>query len=337
MPAAAPQSRISEPRDLGRRLAFLGGVCIAVGVFLVLFGLAHLALPFLTSLIPDDQPTDYGSIAMGLLLYVMLGVALIWAGVGSMAKRRWVRPIMLFVSGTWLIVGAFSLLFVLWMLEDLLVLAGEDLTTNAPLVANVVRVVLVGITFLGGVALPAVLFWAYRDPRIQQTCERHNPEPGWSDRCPTTVLALSAALVAAGLFSLPMLIRPIAPLFGRLVTGWPGGLALMLVAVLCFWLAWTFRLEARGWWATLVFLMVLGLSTAWTFVRVEPVEVYRLMGYPREQLEVLARSKATSRLVTVGSTIALTVLGVLYMLAIRRHFNGAERLDHADPLPPVRN
>ena len=67
------------------------------------------------------------------------GAVMIWAGVGSMRRRRWVRPIMLFISGTWLIVGLFVLLLVLWVLDDLLLVAGGDIVRGPALVVNAVQ------------------------------------------------------------------------------------------------------------------------------------------------------------------------------------------------------
>ena len=132
---------------------------------------------------------------------------------------------------------------------------------------------------------------------------------------------LSIALLAAALFSLPMILRPAVPLFGRLATGPAGALALLAGVALCLWLAWsTFRLERVGWWATVVFLVALGVSTLWTFAVVDVAEMYRHLGYPEEQIAALARSGPLLRRLTLWSSVVLTVVGVVYMLGIRRHF-----------------
>ena len=118
-----------------------------------------------------------------------------------------------------------------------------------------------------------------------------------------------------------MILRPVVPLFGRLLTGPEGLLALLGGVALCSWLAWsTFRLQRVGWRATLGFLLVLGISTVWTFEVVELTEMYGQLGYPEEQIAALARSEPVLRRLTLWSTLALTVVGVLYMLSIRRHF-----------------
>ena len=311
--------------NLGRRMTFFGIVAVGLGVCLVGLGLLHPLLPLMTGMVAGEQPLDAHAVWMGLLLYVSFGGVMIWAGVGSVRRRRWVRPIMLFVSGTWLIVGVFVLLLVLWVLDDLLLVAGGEALRSSPAIAVVARWVAIGFTVGGGVLLPILFFWAYRDPEIQTACDRHDPRPSWSDRCPSTVLMMSIALLATAVFSLPMILRPVVPLFGRLVTGPVGLLALLGGVALCCWLAWsTYRLERRGWWATLGFLLVLGVSTFWTFVAIDPTEIYRQLGYPEEQIAALARSESVLRNLTLWSTVAMTVAGVLYMLGIRRHFFGSD-------------
>ena len=94
-------------------------------------------------------------------------------------------------------------------------------------------------------------------------------------------------------------------------------LAMLVGAGLCFWMARKVYAQLlSGWWATTVFLALVGVSTCVTLVRVDPAEWYRAMGYPDELVEAL----------TLGSTIpfwltvAVTLLTLIYMARIRKHF-----------------
>jgi hypothetical protein len=58
---------------------------------------------------------------------------------------------------------------------------------------------------------------------------------------------------------------------------------------------------------------------------VEAAAYYRALGYPEVQVEWLARSAVSSRPVTVGGTVALTLASLVYMLAIRKHFRNGTR------------
>jgi hypothetical protein len=84
-----------------------------------------------------------------------------------------------------------------------------------------------------------------------------------------------------------------------------------------------FRLSPLGWWGSLVALVALGASAAVTFLRLEPAEICRQLGYPEDQVEMVRRMIAGR--VAAGGAVALTVATVLYMLAIRRHFHVTPR------------
>jgi hypothetical protein len=133
------------------------------------------------------------------------------------------------------------------------------------------------------------------------------------------VLGLSVALGAAAFLVVPMLARPVFPLFGYLVAGW-GAAALMLGgAAVSVALAWsTFHLRMSGWWGSMVALVLLGVSTWVTFLRVDPAEFYRAMGYPEEHVRMLAGMLDGPT--TAWSSLVITVLTIAYMLSIRKHF-----------------
>ncbi|HXV76990.1 MAG TPA: hypothetical protein VD788_11805 [Candidatus Polarisedimenticolaceae bacterium] len=314
-------------RDLSARLTVFGAGAVLIGCGLVALALLHLALPRITrGLDAGGTAVDPATAWMGAALYSLLGLALVGSGVGSIRKRRWVRPIMLFISGTWLMVGSFVTGLVVLVADDLVALAAGDLIVSTPELVGPVRALMIGLSAGFGLVLPALFFWAYRDRDVETTCARHSPGAGWSDRCPPAVLALSAALAGAGLIGLPSVFRPVFPLFGRVATGWPAVVGLLMVSAWCLWLGWsTFRLEREGWWGTLVFFTVLGWSTVVTALAVDPLEFYLLLGYDEEQLELLRPSAGAARWLMVGSSVALTVLGVVYLLGVRRHFSGRRR------------
>ena len=90
-------------RDRSDRLVLFGLLTILLGGGALLFGLANLALPFVEKLLPAAAGlgSDLRSALMGFLTYAMIGGTLIWAGVGTVRKRRWVRPVMLTLAWTW--------------------------------------------------------------------------------------------------------------------------------------------------------------------------------------------------------------------------------------------
>jgi len=309
-PAPSPRgARPGEPEFAGR-LTLFGVAAIGVGVLFLLLGLLQLLVALVA-------PTfDGASLVAGVALYALIALVLVVSGIGSIRRRRWVRPVMLLVSGSWLLSGVMATWLALRLGPDLALAAGLDPADPA---AAIARAVMAATAAGMGVLVPAAFFWAYRDPRVQAACERSDPVRG--ERCPPDVLTLSVALAAGALVSLPMLVRPVVPWFGLLVTGWPGRLTLAAGIVGCGLLAWsTHRRRIEGWWGTLVLLVVLGVSTVWTFARVDPLEMYRLLGYPEDLLARLPSIGDATRAATEMFAVVLTIGGVAWLFRLRRHF-----------------
>jgi hypothetical protein len=312
-----PQVPSSAPRfkDRSARLTLCGALSILAGGGCVAFGLLHLLFLLGGGRLPgtESMPVDSRSYVMGALLYGLLGAAFIWVGAGSVRKRRWARPMMLALAWTWLLGGACVLFLLPGMLDAVLGAPVTDVT-----VTRLVKIVLMVGTALFGVVVPALFVWTYNDRHLRLTCEAHDPQPDWTERCPPAVLGLSVGLGACGVIVVLMALRPVVPLFGRLATGWTGVLSLLVGAGICLWLAReTYALRMRGWWLTTAFLVLVGASTWLTLERVAPSELFRAMGYPED---TLASPPAAFSSAAAWLTAAFTVLTLVYMGAIRKHF-----------------
>ena len=312
-------------RDRGVRLRLFGVLTILAGVGSMLAGLSHFALPLLADSIPDFR-ISATQIATGVITFVAIGVVLFACGVGSMRARRWVRPAMLTVGWSWLFVGLATLGFVATNLEDLTILAGSGIADQPPEIETLIRWSLLLLSFGFGVAIPLLILWAYADSDVLATCRARHPDPDWSDRCPSTVLVLALALGFAGLLSFPMALRPVLPWFGGLLTG-PGGSAATLVTGGIFvWIGWAlFRLKRSAWWAMGASAIVVALSTVWTLIETPRATWYRALDYPEKQIELLLASGEPPKWPGVIATIALTVVTLLYLASIRRHFRTGVR------------
>lgn len=322
-----PAPEPSAFRDRSARLVLLGVLAVGLGGAGILLGVLHLLLPVLRELLPDPEAlvSDARSAWTGFLLYGLLGAVLIWSGIGSLRKRRWVAPVMRILGWIWLIAGLLGLLLVAGMLDGLLLLASPDRSAWPPGFALLVKAVVLGAGVLGGVLLPMLIVWGYRHADVERTCRRHDPAPAWTDRCPEPVLGLAIALGLAALLAVPLAIRPVVPVFGVLITGWPGAVLTLILGVAAGLLARSvYRLSKTAWWVTSVSLVVLGAALAITFQLVEPAEFYGALGYPRQQLDALATTAHWWRLFGVWGTVGLTLVSVGYMLTIRRRF-GAPR------------
>lgn len=321
-------------RDRSGRLILFGSLSLFVGTACAAVALLTLLLPFLQRLLPETGApvTEARSAALGFLTYALASAVLVWAGIGSVRRRRWVRPVMLTVAWTWLFLGAFGLLGALILLDELPYLfprGPEPWPTAIPLA---VRAAVLGTVAFAGLILPALFLWAYRDEQVRRTLERHDPEPSWTDRCPWPVLLLSLELGLAALLTLFTALRPVVPLFGQLVTGWKGLLLLLAVAAAAGHLALgTYRRSMRAWWATTLLLIVVGCSVAVTAWVTDPTLLYRELGWHVPGAPGHETPAALVRAAGTWGSLGLTLLSVVYMAAVRRHFVAApdERRDRA--------
>jgi hypothetical protein len=301
-----------------------GAVAVLLGCGAVGLGLLHGAAFALQRVgAGAGPPLEARSVAVALSSWVALGLAFVTLGVGSIRRRRWAPPLVLVLAWTWLAGGLLALPFLPGALDGAFRLVDPE-GGGAP---GLLIVAAVGLVVAFGVALPAAFVWVYRDPAVLRTCERFDPRPSWTERCPRSVLGLSVSFAVLAVTSLPLALgHPVVPLFGRIVTGRPAALLLLLAAAASAWIARaTYLMRRAGWWGATLLSVVAGAATAITFARVEPLELYRASGYPEEQLAVLAGAPLLSGGFCAALAAALTAASVAYMLAVRRHFGRSPR------------
>ena len=66
-------------------------------------------------------------------------------------------------------------------------------------------------------------------------------------------------------------------------------------------------------------------STVWTLFETPRVAWYRALDYPEKQIELLLRSGEPSKWPGIVATLALTIMTLIYLASIRKHFR------HDDP------
>jgi hypothetical protein len=265
----------------------------------------------------------------GMAVYGMLAVALIWLGIGSIQARRWARALLLIFSWSWLGIGVFTTVILGFVMPKVLANLPPNATTGQPALpagaivgVMIVMVLVFGVLF---VILPAVWTFFYRSPHVKATCEARDPVTRWTDACPLPVLGLCLWLS----FAVPMmLLMPIAahgtmPFFGMFLTGLPGSVFCVFIAVVWGYAAWLlYRLDVRGWWLILIALTVFMVSSVLTYARHDIVEMYQLMGYPEAQIEQIKQTGLLegNRMSWFMGLSVLPFLG--YLLFIKKYLHG---------------
>ncbi len=269
------------------------------GVLEILCGaLAALMIPlmllaqFLASRFnPDAAPLR--QMVQGAVSYAVLAAAFVLVGIGSLQARRWGRALSLILSWSWLLTGLAGLGYAIWLLPAILSAPQAQGAAIPAQMQVVILLVAVGVIGLFLIAVPIVFVCFYQSRHVKATCEAFDPVPRWTDACPLPVLALSLWLGfgALALLLSPLSVNGVLPVFGRLVPGLLGCLGYLAVGGVCGWLAWSlYRLRWTGWWVAVALTCLGAASNFITFSRVDLVEMYRLMGYPEQQLDMMRQT-----------------------------------------------
>ena len=255
----------------------------------------------------------------GALVYALLAVAFVWLGIGSMRFRRWARALLLILSWSWLGTGVIAMGFLLVLSPKMMV----SLPPSAKTVALVVAAVIWTLIFI---IVPGVLVVFYQSKHVKATCEARDPVARWTDECPLPVLAVAVWLgfSAAAMLAMPIASNAVLPFFGVLLSGLSGTAACLLLSALWAYLAWAWcRLKPAAWWITLAILLAFSLSSILTFARVDVMEMYRLMGYPPEQMALMEQYSFLTGQTMVWWSAGFMLLMIGYVIWVKRFFRRA--------------
>jgi hypothetical protein len=327
---------MSEPSNLPISVEFKDqrpGL-IAFGIVEIVLGGLCALMALLASLAVVLESRAGGGLewrAMGpaVAVYAALSVTLVWLGIGSILCRRWARALSLVVSWSVLLVGVISMcLFVIFVRA---LAAGRGADSQAAFVMLAVVEILLA---LFTVVIPGAMVIFYHRRHVKATCEARDPVIRWTDTCPLPVLATSLWFGVGSLWflAMPLMYGSIVPLFGVLVSGTKATVMILAGSALWIYLAWaTYRLKIAGWWTALVAFALFSVSAAITFLKVDPMEMYRRLGYPEEQIDqIRSLGVVTGRTVTWW-TILFFLLFLIYLLWIRKYFRAAGDSSAAAP------
>jgi hypothetical protein len=329
-PEAPPIEATALPayKDRATGLIVFGILTILLGcmagllVLLMLVGQAAAAHT-------NASPTPFSAILPAMFIYVVLAVALVWLGIGSVKARRWARALLLIFSWSWLIMGLIALVSMAFILPKVLANTHASASPGQPAIpAATIGVIMVFACLILGVffiIVPAVWIFFYNSRHVKATCEMRDPVTRWTDACPLPVLGFCLWLLFSALMMLvmPVMAHGVMPFFGTFLTGLPGSLLCLVLASLWACAAWLlYKLDARGWWLILIAMIVFMASALLTYSRHDMLEIYQLMGYPQAQIDQIQKTGLLTgnRMRWLMSFSMLPFLG--YILFIKKYLRG---------------
>ena len=323
-PLVRPPLPAYQDRRTG--LKVFGILEIILGAFCALM----LPLMVLGQVIAAKQnatAVDFALAAPALLTFSALAVGLVWLGIGSMQARRWARALLLCLGWMGLCVGLCSLAVMiptLGSMGEMMRQQGREAPSGAIAFAKIFIIATITVIY---VLIPGAMVLFYRSVNVKLTCEACDPAERWTDRCPLPVLAM-CILQASGAIYVVLMPRfgAAMPLAGFLVTGWLARIVWFGFAGLSAYAAWGFyRLKPSVWLLYTIAIVVFGLSSTVTFLRIDLLDYYRAVGMPESQIKQIA----VSPLVHGHMIVWMTGFGVAffggYLLYLRRYFLGTNR------------
>lgn len=305
-------------------LILAGVVEIALGALsalVALITLSSLAFAGLAAA-PGAPRASVGTLLPAVLVYALGAVFFIWMAVGTFRARRWARSLMVVISSIWLTGGLAGTVVMVQLLPHLF----DAPPPGSPQLPEGVKTMMVWIS--GGVLaviyllLPAFFLAIYANPNVKATVEARDAQPRWTDRCPLPVLALSLMLAYPVVGLLFALAFPAFPFFGIFLTGLPALVLMVLLAAVSAYLAReVYLLHLNGWRGAVALTLFYVLSSAVTFARIPLLDLYRQMGIPAEQVELMKPLIAAMNPLLYVVPFAVGALG--FLLYVRRYFGSA--------------
>ncbi|QEG38110.1 hypothetical protein [Roseimaritima ulvae] len=325
MSVGDPSADMPRFRDQSIGLAIYGFLQIAMG------GLAGLMVPLLllsVAVSPQAGGTSAAQMIPAAGMYAVMAVALVWLGAGSVRGRRWARALTLVLAWMWLAMGVMALVVIIWWLPNMSKVFAAQGQNIPPQGVTFMYVMMIGTMSCMYVVLPGIFILFYQRADVRKTCEIKDPQVRWTDHCPLPVLSLSLLL---GFGATSVLWSAgygfVTPFFGIILKGISGALFFLGFSVLFGYLAWaTYKLKIAAWWATLVAMVVFGLSTLISFSRISLMDLYREMNYPAEQLEMMEEMGVLEMNIPLMVSVNFAVF-VGYLLWVYRYFPAATSVD----------
>lgn len=263
------------------------GWLIAFGIFEILLGglsLLTATLVLVGTLVSRSLPAAqapagarFAPMAFGIVLYGLIAAFFFVAGIGSIQCRNWARILMLVASIAWLVFGAISALFVVFLLPRMM----ENPTVARPEVMHAIIVGIVLFVVFFGVVLPAVFLIFYTRKSVKATCLARDAEragaagpasasavqsPG--RKLPVPVIILAVWETISALSGLMVLAAPLAvtAFFGHVIRGWEAVACMLVFSALSGLAAWLiYQVRFAGWMLALIKLLFFGASSLVSF------------------------------------------------------------------------
>jgi hypothetical protein len=275
--------------------------------------LAALMIPFMLLGMVLGQKAAGGAVPLrsvipSAITYAIAAVILVTLGIAAIQARRWAWALNLILSWIWLIAGV--------LITGLMI---------SPAVAAVIVTVMIVLFAVFFVLLPLAFLLFYRSRNVEETCRRRDPVERWTDRRPLPVIAVGLLAAVGSLYYLVIsFTAPLFPFFGRYLTGVPGGIGCLAVALVDVFIAVAIlRLKIVGWWVAVIALIIRIASAAITYARADLMQAYARLGWSSDRLAAVSNNPLLRSHAFLWVSLLFMILYFGFLLWLKRYFRPA--------------
>jgi hypothetical protein len=274
---------------------------------------------------------------MAVLFYAAFGVLFLILGAGSIERKNWARVGSQIASGFWLFIGAFSSLFLAFILP-------KSIEQQSKVPIEQLRPILFGMglfMIVLMVLLPATLLVFYSLGSVRATCLATGVGQGTTiastgadaGQPPVSVILLALWECFGALSVLSLIVARANVVFGVVVRG-PSAILLMAVnALLCGIAAWLiYHRDYLGWAISLFKTLFWTASWIVTILTRNLIDIYRQMGFSDQQLQLVRQLPRFQSVTLVSIMSGLAVFWIL-LLYTKKFFSRAGTGTESDRKP----
>ena len=303
-------------------IRLVGAIQVLVGVVAAFYGPLEIYVFYFFS--PGGQfhyeGFGVGSFWFGLLVlqnlvYYLVALLLLPAGIGNLQLRRWALIFNRFLAWLWLLAGGYLVVMFLALIPGL----SRQLPDRS---SSIILILGVGLLiFLLFLALPGFLIRLLHTDRMVSIFEERHPHAPWVEKYPISFWILVFFILLSQLaLHLAYFFKAIFPLFGELVFGRPSAYLLsMSILALAFILAGLVARQKWAWWGAVVYFTFFLISGFLSFFGLRFGRLLEMLVLPPYEMEIFGGVTLIQDLHLVW-LVAYPLLVILVLLIQLRGF-----------------
>lgn len=297
-----------------------GSLAVLMTVLIVLTG------AITTATAQEGTKADYNNMFIAAIVYAIIAIWFVWMGIGSIKAKRWARALILTSSWIWLICGIGGMVAYAFLLPKMY--SGKINSPDMPAdAAKIMYPAMLAVLAVIYVVIPMIIIIFYSGKNVKATCERRNPKPCWTDKCPLPVLAIcmmffgwAASSPCGAIYNFAM------PFFGKILVGRQGAIAYLVVSLLClFTMCGAYRLRKWAWWLAVFVGILWPVSCVLTFSKIGILGFYEKMGLPQQQLDAIKATGMCDSPMLQVLMLGFTAVFMVFLLYASKFFKTDEK------------